>query len=188
MTDLEIRSATLSADKESQKLVGYVVQWNKDSEILWGEYIERFAPNAFAESLKSGKDVRALFEHDHTKLLGRTSSGTLTLEEDNIGLRFELLPPDTQTGRDLLVSVERGDISGMSFGFRTVKNEWDFSVEPNTRTVLQAELVEITVTSIPAYPDSSLEILKRSQAAAKGKDTSNWQDANRHKWLHILGA
>ncbi|HDL5186380.1 TPA: HK97 family phage prohead protease [Mannheimia haemolytica] len=188
MTDLEIRSATLSADKDSQKLVGYVVQWNKDSEVLWGEYIERFAPNAFTESLKSGKDVRALFEHDHTKLLGRTSSGTLTLEEDNIGLRFELLPPDTQTGRDLLVSVERGDISGMSFGFRTVKNEWDFSVEPNTRTVLQAELVEITVTSIPAYPDSSLEILKRSQAVAKGKDFTNWQDDNRHKWLHILGA
>ena len=186
--DLEIRSATLSADAESKKLVGYVVQWNKESETLWGEYVERFAPNAFADSLKSGKDVRALFEHDHTKLLGRTSSGTLKLEEDSTGLRFELIPPDTQLGKDLLVSVERGDISGMSFGFRTIKNEWDFSVEPNLRTVQQAELVEITVTSIPAYPDSSLEILKRSQAVAKGQDVTNWQDDNRKKWLQLLGA
>lgn len=188
MKDLEIRSTTLSTDGENKKLVGYVVQWNKESEVLWGEYVERFAPNAFSDSLKSGKDVRALFEHDHTKLLGRTSSGTLTLEEDAMGLRFELIPPDTQLGRDLLVSVERGDINGMSFGFRTVKNEWDFSVEPNLRTVQQAELVEVTVTSIPAYPDSSLEILKRSQAVAKGEKFTHWQDENRRKWLAVLGA
>ncbi|MDH2998679.1 peptidase [Pasteurellaceae bacterium LFhippo2] len=188
MSDLEIRSATLSADSDNKKLVGYVVQWNKESELIWGEYVERFAPNAFAESLKSGKDVRALFEHDHTKLLGRTTSGTLKLEEDATGLRFELIPPDTQTGRDLLVSVERGDISGMSFGFRTIKNEWDFSVEPNLRTVQQAELVEITVTSIPAYPDSNLEIVKRSQAVAKGQNITDWQDENRRKWLDIVGA
>lgn len=187
MTDLEIRSATLAADGENKKLVGYVVQWNKESEVLWGEYVERFAPNAFSDSLNSGKDVRALFEHDHTKLLGRTSSGTLMLEEDAVGLRFELSPPDTQLGRDLLVSVERGDIGGMSFGFRTIKNEWDFSVEPNLRTVQQAELVEVTVTSIPAYPDSSLEILKRSKALAKG-EKQNWQDENRRKWLAVLGA
>lgn len=188
--DLEIRSASLSADADSKKLVGYVVQWNKQSETLWGEYVERFAPNAFTDSLKAGKDVRALFEHDHTKLLGRTSSGTLKLEEDATGLRFELMPPDTQLGRDLLVSVERGDISGMSFGFRTLKNEWDFSVEPNLRTVQQAELVEITVTSIPAYPDSSLEILKRShlQGVRSCQKTANWQDENRKKWLQVLGA
>lgn len=186
--DLEIRSASLSADPESKKLVGYVVQWNKDSETLWGEYIERFAPNAFCDSLKSGKDIRALFEHDHTKLLGRTSSGTLKLEEDSTGLRFELIPPDTQLGRDLLVSVERGDISGMSFGFRTLKNEWDFSVEPNLRTVQQAELVEVTVTSIPAYPDSSLELLKRSKAEAQNQSDINWQDKNRRQWLQLLGA
>lgn len=186
--DLEIRSASLLADPESKKLVGYVVQWNKESETLWGEYIERFAPNAFSDSLKTGKDIRALFEHDHTKLLGRTSSGTLKLEEDSTGLRFELSPPDTQLGRDLLVSVERGDISGMSFGFRTVKNEWDFSVEPNLRTVQQAELVEITVTSIPAYPDSSLELLKRSKAEAQGQSNVGWQDKNRRQWLQLLGA
>lgn len=185
ITELEIRSSTLTADSENKKLTGYVVQWNKDSELLWGEYIERFAPNAFSHSLAGGQDVRALFEHDHTKLLGRTSSGTLSLQEDTIGLRFELTPPDTQLGRDLLVSVERGDIRGMSFGFIAKKNEWDFSVEPNLRTVTEAELFEITVTSIPAYPDSSLAILKRSQAVAKSEKSANWQDENRRKWLAV---
>ncbi|QGM80718.1 HK97 family phage prohead protease [Otariodibacter oris] len=186
MKDLEIRSSILTADNENKKLVGYVVQWNKDSEVLWGEFVERFSPNAFSDSLRAGKDIRALFEHDHTKLLGRTSSGTLKLEEDDIGLRFELYPPDTQTGRDLLISVERGDIRGMSFGFLTQQNEWDFSVEPNLRTVQKAELIEITVTSVPAYPDSSLEVLKRSKVMAK-KGDHPWQDANRKRKLEVLG-
>ncbi|EIQ76315.1 prohead protease, partial [Shigella flexneri 1235-66] len=51
-------------------------------------------------------------------LLGRTRSGTLKLEEDETGLRFELTPPDPSTGRDVIELVKRGDISGMSFGFR----------------------------------------------------------------------
>ena len=165
--DFEIRSSDIKA--EDKKLTGYVVNWNSPSELIWGDFVEQFAPNAFSESLASGQDVRALFEHDYTKLLGRTSSGTLKLEEDNIGLRFELTPPDTSLGRDLLVSVERGDISGMSFGFRAKSEEWKFDVEPCQRIVKSAELVEITVTSIPAYPESNVQIAKRSMEQAKIK-------------------
>ena len=103
--EFEIRSATLSADEENQKLVGYVVKWNSPSQVLYCDFVESFAPKAFSDSLASGEDVRALFEHDHSKLLGRTSSGTLKLEEDSIGLRFELTPPDTTTGKDLVFPV-----------------------------------------------------------------------------------
>ncbi|STO64730.1 phage phi-c31 gp35-like protein [Haemophilus parahaemolyticus] len=108
----EIRSTEVSA--EDQKLTGYVVKWNSPSEVLFCDFIEQFSPNAFAETLKEGKDVRALFEHDHSKLLGRTSSNTLKLEQDNIGLRFELTPPDTTLERDLLVSVELSKRSMMA--------------------------------------------------------------------------
>ncbi|TNH04315.1 HK97 family phage prohead protease [Testudinibacter sp. TR-2022] len=164
MKEFEIRSSEISCDH--QKLIGYVVRWNSQSKPLW-DFVEQFTPNAFAESLAEGQDVRALFEHDHTKLLGRTAAGTLSLVEDNIGLRFELVPPDTTLGRDLLVSVERGDISGMSFGFRTLSDSWDFEQEPMLRTINRAELVEITITSIPAYPESSVQIAKRSMAEAR---------------------
>ena len=68
--DFEIRSSELSA--ENEKLIGYVVKWNSPSELMWGEFVEQFAQGAFSETLSSGADVRALFEHDHTKLLGRT--------------------------------------------------------------------------------------------------------------------
>ena len=144
----------------------------------------QFAANAFSQSLASGQDVRALFEHDHTKLLGRTRAGTLSLTEDSIGLRFELTPPDTTLGRDLLVSVARGDISGMSFGFRTLNDNWDFEQTPILRTVNSAELVEITVTSMPAYTESSVQIAKRSMAAARQQQNPN---ALLSHWAELAG-
>ncbi len=84
--------------------------------------------------------MRALYEHNYTQLLGRTKSGTLVLSEDDTGLRFELTPPNTQLGNDVLELVERGDISGMSFGFRALKESWDITPTPYIRTVTAAEL------------------------------------------------
>ena len=80
--EFEIRSATIATDEENQKLVGYAVKWNSPSQVLYCDFVESFAPKAFSESLASGEDVRALFEHDYTKLIGRTSAGTLKLDED----------------------------------------------------------------------------------------------------------
>lgn len=91
--EFEIRTSEVSAS--DKKLVGYAVRWNSLSEVIWGEFQEQFAPNAFTDSLSAGGDVRALYEHDYTNLLGRTSSGTLQISQDNTGLRFELTPPDT---------------------------------------------------------------------------------------------
>lgn len=159
-TDFEIRTSELTAS--NKKLVGYAVRWNSLSEIIWDEFREQFAPGAFKDSLASGNDVRCLFEHNHTQLLGRTKSGTLVLSEDVTGLRFELTPPDTQLGNDVLALVERGDIDGMSFGFRALKEAWDITPIPYIRTVTAAELREITVTSMPAYPESGVEIAHRS--------------------------
>ncbi|ENF3560619.1 HK97 family phage prohead protease, partial [Escherichia coli] len=99
-TDFEIRTSELTAS--DKKLVGYAVRWNSLSEIIWDEFREQFTPGAFADYLAAGNDVRCLYEHDYTRLLGRTKSGTLVLTEDNTGLRFELTPPDTQLGKDVL--------------------------------------------------------------------------------------
>ncbi|CAK2103704.1 HK97 family phage prohead protease [Vibrio crassostreae] len=183
MSDLEIRAASVGA--ANKKLVGYVVRWNSDSEVIWNEFIEMFSPGAFTDALNSGDDIRALFEHDHRGLLGRTTSGTLKLEEDATGLRFEIDPPDTSLGRDLLVSVERGDITGMSFGFRAKEESWNFDTEPARRTVIKADLFEITVTSIPAYKESDVSIALRSMAAAQNKDKPVPGDELRRRYLEL---
>ncbi|KGQ32250.1 peptidase [Gallibacterium anatis] len=183
MADFEIRSSAIQSD--GQKLTGYVVKWDKPSEVLYGEFIECFSPHAFKQSLEANTDIRALFEHDHTKLLGRTRSGTLSLREDSTGLYFELIPPDTTLGKDLLVSVSRGDIQGMSFGFIPTSEEWNFETTPYTRTIKGAELKEITVTSIPAYPDSNVQLAKRSMELAKNAHYDKQLSPLFARWVEV---
>ncbi|EQB0874715.1 HK97 family phage prohead protease [Enterobacter hormaechei] len=181
--DFEIRTSEVSTS--NKKLVGYAVRWNSLSEIIWDEFREQFAPGAFKDSLASGSDVRALYEHNYTQLLGRTKSGTLVLSEDDTGLRFELTPPNTQLGNDVLELVERGDISGMSFGFRALKEAWDIAQSPYLRTVTAAELREITVTSMPAYPESGVEIAHRS-LFSQYPELRRAGD-NRRRWAELAG-
>lgn len=181
--DFEIRASVLTAS--NKKLVGYAVRWNSLSEIIWDEFREQFAPGAFSESLATGSDVRALFEHNPNQLLGRTKSGSLVLSEDDTGLRFELTPPNTQIGNDVLALVERGDISGMSFGFRALKDAWDVAKSPWLRTVIAAELREITVTSMPAYSASDVEIAHRSLFAQHPE--LRCAGDNRRLWADLAG-
>ena len=75
----------------------------------------------------------------------------------------------------------------MSFGFYATEENWNFDAEPYQRTVLKAELFEITVTSIPAYPESSVEIAKRSMAAAKGQASSKSASLFK-RWLEVMEA
>ncbi len=107
------------------------------------------------------------------------------LSEDDTGLRFELTPPNTQLGNDVLELVERGDISGMSFGFRALKESWDITPTPYIRTVTAAELREITVTSMPAYPESGVEIAHRS-LFSQHPELRRAGD-NRRRWADLAG-
>lgn len=175
-TDIEIRTASLT--RKDQALTGYAVKWDSLSHVLFDEFFEQFSPYAFRDHLAAGQDVLALWEHDPKSLLGRTSSGTLALSEDETGLHFALNPPDTQLGRDVLTMVERGDITGMSFGFRALKDHWNTARKPYVRTVHSAELREITITSLPAYPESAVEIARRSL----NQSAKNLAD-NRRRWL-----
>ncbi|HBV7974760.1 TPA: HK97 family phage prohead protease, partial [Enterobacter hormaechei] len=88
-------------------------------------------------------------------------------------------------GNDVLELVERGDISGMSFGFRALKEAWDIAQSPYLRTVTAAELREITVTSIPAYPESGVEIAHRS-LFSQHPELRRAGD-NRRRWAELAG-
>lgn len=164
LTDgLELRMA--ATDGEQRTAQGYAVLFNSAANIydLW---VEEFAPGAFAKSLED-RDVIALHSHDVARVVGRMNAGTLTLREDAKGLAFENPLPDTTDGRDLAVQIERGDIAGMSFGFRAVKQSWDDTVTPPKRTITEAELYEITYSAMPAYEDS--EVGLRSLEAARAE-------------------
>jgi len=160
MNQIEIR-ATADLSLKGKKIIGRPVVYNSPSEDLGG-FIEVISAGAFGESLKN--DIRALVEHDHKLILGRTAAGTMTISEDEQGLLVEIDPPNIQAARDLMTSIERKDISGMSFGFTVNANgaQWDFDKVPAVRTVTSAILHEITVTGMPAYKATNVEVAMRS--------------------------
>jgi HK97 family phage prohead protease len=153
---LEVRAA--EGDKPA-KVTGYAAVFDSLSADLGG-FREKIKPGAFRTSLDSGRDVRALVDHDHSKLLGRTMNRTLRLGENAKGLWFEVDLPDTTYARDLIASVKRGDIRGASFGFLVPKDGDKFYTEgkQTIRELLAIDLREVTVTSVPAYNDTAVAV------------------------------
>lgn len=136
-----------------RKIVGYGAVFNKLSENLGG-FREVIAPGAFDGVLND--DVRALFNHDRNVVLGRTKASTLRLLVDSEGLQYEIDPPDTQQARDLIVSMDRGDIDQSSFGFYIDEDKWEEDDDGRVvRTVLKLKrLFDVSPVTFPAYPDA----------------------------------
>ena len=152
---LEIRSnGTLSATGKT--LHGYAAVFNSEANL--GTFTEVIRPSAFAKSLASGSNIRALSNHDVNALVGTTRGGTLQLREDAKGLAFTLELPNTSHGRDLQELVSRGDVSGASFGFRVAPGgeRWEQRNGQMVRELLEVDLIEVTLTSDPAYVDTTV--------------------------------
>jgi HK97 family phage prohead protease len=146
---------------------GYAAVFNRESEDLFG-FREQIQRGAFAKTLSEKPDVRALWNHDHSVVLGRTKSGTLELEEDEIGLKMRLHPPESAA--DKIESIRRGDVDGMSFGFRVIKDAWDNSSTPQMRTLQEVELIEVSPVTFPAYPATAGKLSVRSYLESIGED------------------
>ncbi|MBG9840865.1 peptidase U35 [Bacillus tropicus] len=154
ITGLQTREAT---ENESNVISGYAAVFNSPTNISdW--FTETIAPGAFSRAISENGDIRALFNHDWSNVLGRTKSGTLRLEEDERGLKFEVDLPDTTVASDLVKSMRRGDINQCSFGFIATEETWDYSVEPALRTIHEVELFEVSVVSVPAYGDTEASV------------------------------
>jgi uncharacterized protein len=151
---LELRTAAPEADGESRPhIVGHAAVFNSLSEMLWG-FRETISPGAFREAIEKS-DVRALVNHEPSFVLGRKKNGTLKLWEDERGLAIDIDPPETQWASDLLVSIGRGDIDQMSFGFTVAEDSWDTVDGETRRTILRVdELFDVSPVTFPAYPET----------------------------------
>jgi HK97 family phage prohead protease len=144
----ELRAAS------GRKLEGYAATFDAPAPV--GAFTEVVRPGAFGRSLAERRDVLALADHDPNRVLARTSSGTLRLAEDHHGLAFVLDLPDTQTGRDVLELAKRGDLGGMSFGFRVAPGGETRS--GGRRELRDVDLLEVSVVqAFPAYEGTRVE-------------------------------
>ena len=178
MPETEVRSLVSPvehrADGEKTTAAGYAVIFGEVADIA-GYFDEVIARGAFTNSLKTA-DVRAYFNHDRGRVLGRVSAGTLRVKEDPKGLAVEIDLPDTSDGRDVRTLIERGDVSGMSFRFNVVREMWDESGEKPLRTLLEVEIGEVSIVSEPAYEGTSVA-MRSLDAARKEKRQQNFNAA-----------
>ena len=174
---LELRTAT-GLTTLQRFVQGYAAVFDSPADL--GEFTELVKPRAFSNSLQSGKNIRALYDHDSKALLGTTQAGTLILKEDHKGLAFAIEMPNTTYGNDVLELVKRGDIAGCSFGFKVKEDNWQAG-DRFTRELLDVELYEITLTANPAYPQTSAAIRSLDTMVKQSSD-----DYIRALWMKTL--
>ena len=155
MTATEIRSL-----QDGKFLEGYAASFNQLSGDLGG-FKERLRPGTFDRAIREKHDVRFTMNHDPSKVMGRTKSGTLELASDTRGLHFRCEMPDTSAARDLHELVKRGDITSCSFAFTEPIDEWDPEYDEDedrnipVRTISSLRLHDVAAVTYPAYTEGT---------------------------------
>jgi len=163
-TTIEIRAAE---GEDGKRTITGAIKYNTESQVMrdfWGdEFVEIIDKEAFKDSLAT-RNVVALWSHDTSQVLGNTKSGTLRLTNMENELRFELDIPNTSAGNDAWELIQRGDVDGVSFGMRVVDGGAKWTSEKRDgkriykRTILNAELFEISPVAFPAYPANEVSV------------------------------
>lgn len=148
-------------------IAGYAAKYGVVSEDLGG-FREILMPGCF--DLDTNPDVVCNREHNDDDPLGRTTSGTLKLWSDEVGLAFECQVAPTTLGRDTLALVERKDINGCSFAFEVVDETWATADDGTPlRQVKRCVVYDVAAVVHPAYPET--ELAMRSAIAARAPQT-----------------
>ena len=178
----EFRSRTIPAT-ENNTIEGYALNWN---EYDMGSFMERIDVNALGEL--RDYDVHALYNHDYDRVLARSKygEGTLSLEQDQEGLKFRFDLPDTSTGNEVRTLVGRGDVDQASWAFTVKQERWEnVRSEKPTRVIEKiGEMYDISLTPRGANPTTSVALRsleKALQEAEPEQLTQNPETVENHE-------
>jgi len=160
----------MNFDSGTPKITGYAAVFNSETE-LWPGFREQVAPGAFSKSIQRD-DIRALFNHNPEKILGRNTSGSLKLWEDSKGLGYEVLSGGDRTyENDLVKSIKRGDVNQSSFGFNIVEQslKYDKANDIVHRTLTEVRLFDVSPVTFPAYSATEVHVRMKGNEGS-GKD------------------
>lgn len=158
-TDLHIEQRDAASGRT---IAGYAAKFDTWSELIMGWFREKIARGAFDSCDLA--DVIMCFNHNNDAILARTTSGTLQLSVDDVGLRFAFDAPNTTLGNDMVELVSRGDISKCSFRFGVAQDEWLYADEQNgldtdERTILRfSRVIDVSLVVFPAYQDTEASV------------------------------
>ena len=150
--------SVLNQDEDSMVISGFI-PYNKRSENMG--FYEYVMPTAFRKTLSDGADVRALLNHDTSKLIGRVSNGSLKLESREDGLYAECTLPNTQYARDAYELIKGGYNNGLSFGFSIINEDYAYEDGFEVHYLREVKLYEISwAVSFPAYESTNSTIVR----------------------------
>jgi len=178
-TKLEQAQVRIVKRDEIRFIVGYAAVFYRENEPgteywLWRDFVERIRPTAFKRAIKEKDDVRALFNHDPNQLLARVGNG-LVLKTDEVGLHYEFPVDENDPDHQRVVSkIERGDLSGSSFGFYPQKRTFEEGEDFDIVWLDQVELVDVSPATYPAY--SGTEVGTRNSIPSQNSIVSERND------------
>jgi HK97 family phage prohead protease len=167
-------------ESDGMHFTGYAALFDSPSEPL--PFTERIAKGAFKRSLRSRNDIKFLWNHDSGEILGSTRARTMTLSEDDRGLKVEGMLPNTSRGRDVAELLRRGDVDAMSFGFSVPQGGDTWSNDGSERTLRSVRLHEVSVVAWPAYTATAGTVSVR-----KFEETAKRADVNAEALADALG-
>ena len=178
-TSLETRQE--EDGKETDVVVGYGSIFNSRSNDLGGFY-EYIAEGAITDDVVNSSDIRALINHNMDKILARSvnGSGTLKLNTDSKGMRYEFEIPDTSYGKDLKINMQNGNLNQSSFAFTLADNGDEWSTDDdgnNIRTITKIDKIfDISIVTYPAYSQAERDLVVAQRGLASYKETLKNED------------
>lgn len=146
---------------EGRTLHGFAALYGVESRVIedrnLGRFTETIQAGAFADALAGEPDIILTVNHDPSRVLARTSSGTLRIFDEARGLRFEADLGDGPTADDARAMVRHGSISGCSFRFVAAEGGESWAGERRTLTRI-ASLADLSLAVNPAYSGPSVEL------------------------------
>ena len=155
---------------------GTAIVFNQPSQpIPFIEYIDRHA----LDDVDFSKTL-LLYAHDYNKILAREDSGTLTTKIDDSGLHFVAKLPDTTLANDVREDINAGNLKGCSFGFTIADGGDRYDTDSKGQTIHYVDKIdsvsELTITPIPAYNQTSVQVQRDLNSYLKSKEGKNMEE------------
>ncbi len=183
MKDAKVR------EKDGARYIeGYFAVFNQEYKV-WDGWVETIAPGAFARFLAGGADTKILWNHDHNIVLGSTENGTAKLWEDDIGLYGSVLINEKdQDAVNAHARVDRGDVTGASFGFEIARQEewWDELGVYHTKITEVDPLYEVSPCTFPAYTGTSISARDKNALSDVQARFEQARNKNLNEWRSIM--